>query len=74
MALYHHAPGHRARISIRTKRSAERAIFAGIAKRRNYADSKTASIKPRNAPGRVSGDNAGDSLQRARTLERVRLA
>jgi len=40
--------------------------------RRNYADSKTARIKPRNAPGRVSGGNADDSLQRARMLERVR--
>jgi hypothetical protein len=56
------------------KRNAERAIHAGIAKRRNYADSKTASIKPRNALGHVSGGNADDTLQRARTLQRVRLA
>ena len=39
---------------------------------RNHAGSQ--SIKPRNAPGRVSGGNADDTLQRARTLERVRLA
>jgi hypothetical protein len=43
-------------------------------KRRNYADSKTESIKPRNAPGRVFGDNADDTLQRARMLEQIRPA
>ena len=31
-------------------------------------------LKPRNATGRVSGDNADDILPRARTLERVRSA
>ena len=56
------------------KEALKERFHAEIAKRRNYADSKTASIKPRNAPGHVSGGNADDTLQRARTLERVRLA
>jgi len=38
-----------------------------------FAQNDKKSIKPRNAPGHVSGGNADDSLQRARTLERVRL-
>ena len=42
--------------------------------RRTHAARAIANIKPRNAPGRVSADNADDSLQRARTLERVRPA